>query len=89
MVPLVLENAHIVRLCLMHLSDLAKAAKAQSCRESQDSGSLKSFRVEGPPEVDRIRLWVYPNKIPIYPIFYLLKGDYRPNGRRVCYLREP
>ena len=27
--------------------------------------------------VDRICLWVYYDKIPIYPIFYLLKGDYR------------
>ena len=26
--------------------------------------------------VDGMRLWVYNNKIPIYPIFYLLKGDY-------------
>ena len=25
-----------------------------------------------PPKVDRIWLWVYYNKIPIYPIFYLL-----------------
>ena len=25
------------------------------------------------PQVDRIWLWVYCNKIPIYPIFYLLK----------------
>ena len=29
-----------------------------------------------PLEVDRIWLWVYYNKIPIYLIFYLLKGDY-------------
>ena len=29
-----------------------------------------------PPEVDRIWLWVCHNKIPIYPIFYLLKGGY-------------
>ena len=27
-----------------------------------------------PPEVDRIWLWVYYNKIPLYPMFYLLKG---------------
>ena len=26
--------------------------------------------------------WVYCNKIPIYPIFYLLKGDYRSRGSR-------
>ena len=30
-----------------------------------------------PPQVDRMSLWVYDNQIPIYPIFYLLKGDYR------------
>ena len=28
------------------------------------------------PLVDRIRLWVSHNKIPIYPMFYLLKADY-------------
>ena len=31
------------------------------------------------PYVDRIWLWAYYNKIPIYPIFYLLKGNYNPN----------
>ena len=35
------------------------------------------FTIYSPPEVDRIWLWVYDNKMPIYPIFYLLKGDYR------------
>ena len=30
----------------------------------------------GPPEVDKIWLWVYKNEIPIDPIFYVLKGDY-------------
>ena len=29
-----------------------------------------------PPATDRIWLWVHHLKIPIYPIFYLLKGDY-------------
>ena len=29
-----------------------------------------------PPKVDRIWLWVYYNKIPIYRIFYLPEGDY-------------
>ena len=28
------------------------------------------------PSVDRIWLWVNVKKIPIYPIFYLLKGGY-------------
>ena len=32
--------------------------------------------VYSPPQVDRIWLWVYYNKIPIYPIFCLLQGDY-------------
>ena len=32
--------------------------------------------VYSPPSVDRIWLWVYHNKIHIYPIVYLLKGDY-------------
>ena len=31
-----------------------------------------------PPEVDRIWLRVYYNKIPVYLIVYLLKGDYVP-----------
>ena len=37
----------------------------------------KACRVYSHPEVDRIWLWVYYNEIPIYPIFYLLKGHYR------------
>ena len=28
-----------------------------------------------PPQADRIWLWVYYKQIPIYPIFYLLKGS--------------
>ena len=24
--------------------------------------------------VDRIRLWVYPDRVPVHPMFYLLKG---------------
>ena len=36
-----------------------------------------------PPKVDRIWLWVYYNKISIYPIFYLLKGDYNISVRIV------
>ena len=33
-----------------------------------------------PPSVDRIWLWIYQNKIPIYPLFSLLKGDYMPSA---------
>ena len=48
------------------------------------------MKVYSPPEVDRLRLWVYYSKVPIYPIFYLLNGDYRPlNGEfRVEECRE-
>ena len=38
-----------------------------------------SIGAYSPPQVDRIWLRVYYKKIPIYPIFYLLKGDYNPN----------
>ena len=30
-----------------------------------------------PPQVDRIWFWSQYNKISIYPIFYLVKGDYK------------
>ena len=42
--------------------------------------------------------WVYYNKVRIYPIFYLLKGDhkvrvwaseFRALGRRVCWVFVP
>ena len=35
-----------------------------------------SRKTYSPPYVDRIWLWVYYDEIPIYPIFYLLEGDY-------------
>ena len=37
-----------------------------------DSRSLEY----SPSLVRRMWLWVYYNKVPIYPIFYLRKGDY-------------
>ena len=37
-----------------------------------------------PPEVDRILLWVYYTKIPIYTIFYLPKGNYRGLKLETC-----
>ena len=37
---------------------------------------LEELPIFSPPEVDRIWLWVYLDKLPIYPIFYLLKVDY-------------
>ena len=47
-----------------------------------------------PPQVDRRWLWVCYNKIPLYLIFYLLKGDYMSglclgllaHGLRLCLL---
>ena len=52
--------------------------------------STETPRSYSPPSVDRIWLWVVHNKIPMYPIFYLLKGDYNPkaaqtqNPKRSC-----
>ena len=37
--------------------------------------------IYSPPQVDRIWLWVFLDSIPIYPILYLLKGDYICNHR--------
>ena len=41
--------------------------------------SLNVAKEYSPPQVDRIWLWVYYNKIPIYPIFYLLNPKSTPN----------
>ena len=38
---------------------------------------------KGPSSVDNIWLWVYNNKIPIYPIFYLFKGDCKSRLKQV------
>ena len=38
---------------------------------------MEKLPIYSPPYVGRIWLPVYVYKIPIYPIFYLLKGDYR------------
>ena len=50
--------------------------------EKQKFGALKlrlePQRLYSPPEVDRIWVWVNYNENPIYPIFYLLKGDDKP-----------
>ena len=46
-------------------------------------------RIYSPPQVDRVWLWVYSNKISIYPIFYLLKGDYRVPGLALILSARP
>ena len=40
------------------------------------SGSTETMEAYSPPSVDRKWLWVYYNKIPICPMFYLLERDY-------------
>ena len=37
------------------------------------------LKLQSPLRFDRIWLWICHNKIPIYPIFYLLQGDYSHN----------
>ena len=46
--------------------------------EKSEDSAVRTRGVYSPPSVDRIWLWVNHNKIPIYPIFYVLKGDYTP-----------
>ena len=36
---------------------------------------LRLEDVDSPPQVDRIWLWVYYTRIPIYPIFYQPEGN--------------
>ena len=44
------------------------------------SGRIVSEHCESPLNtVHRICFWAFYNEIPIYPIFYLLKGDYTPS----------
>ena len=38
--------------------------------------------------VDTIWLWIYYNRIPIYPIFYLLKGDCIPQLQKKQLLKK-
>ena len=46
----------------------------RTCRTKRKLGLRRGYN---PPQVDTINMaGVYHNKIPIYPIFYLLKGDY-------------
>ena len=40
------------------------------------------WKASSPTYVDRIGLWVYYSKIPIYTTFYLRKGDYKLRGLR-------
>ena len=57
------------RASVLAVGGLVAAVTMVPC---QDAGF---FRVYSSP-LHRIWLWVYYNKIPIYPIFYLFKGDY-------------
>ena len=54
------------------LPNLPGMPSTTKCRAKDRIGKPYS-----PPEIDRIWLWVCYKKIPKYPIFYLLKGDYK------------
>ena len=58
-------------------------AKPENCLPRRRPTLITSSFAYSPPYVDRIRPWVSYNKIPIYSIVYLLKGDYNP-----CLLEE-
>ena len=51
------------------------AYQPRSARTTCKKEELRLLTIYSPPYVDRIWLWVYYTKIPLYPIFYLLKGD--------------
>ena len=70
---------------LVHTQGQHSVARVpQDSPAHRDSGNYYlGFRGYSPPKVDRIWLWVYYNKIHIYPIFYLLKGGYRLHGSRL------
>ena len=68
-------------------SELSLTSASQSATGALDipTRSCPTPRsVYSPPEVDRIWVWEYYNEGPIYPIFYLLKGDYTTKDE--CYL---
>ena len=46
--------------------------------QNQIEGVYSGLSIVSLNKVDRKWLWVYYTKIPRYPIFYLLKGDYKP-----------
>ena len=54
----------------------AKALSPKLCLSTRWGLVGNERKIEySPPLVDRMWLWVYYNKIPIYPISYLLTGD--------------
>ena len=48
--------------------------RAEHGKMHRPVGYVKGY---SPPSVNRIWLWVYHDKIPIYPNLYLLKGDFK------------
>ena len=54
-------------------SGAAHRGRPAICEVACGPDQTKGF--SNPPQVDRIWLWVYYSKIPIYPVFYLLKVD--------------
>ena len=63
----------------LHTQGFAKARACGACAAASRC-SESAAHTYSPPEVDRIWLRVYHNKIPIYPIFYRLKRDYNLSG---------
>ena len=65
---------------------LADVCCRQRCPGAHGLGILHTYR---PPQVDRIWLWVYYNRIPIYITFYLPEGDYTLNPQPQGDYRNP
>ena len=54
----------------------ARSLASRDLGYSSATNSMQ-FQASSPPSVDRKWVWVDFNTIPIHPIFYLLKGDYK------------
>ena len=81
--PCRLQRRHFAVKGLGRVNVVTNPLRMSDSRSFAIMGQNKSYIVLkraltaliSPSEVDRIWLWVYYNKIPIYPMFYLLKGE--------------
>ena len=75
--------SRLVMQAILHMfCDLCPSGSPLPFRLCKDAKWNHGLCLQGysPPQVDRIWLWAYYNKIPIYRIFYLRKADYKGLG---------
>ena len=82
--------SRLVMQAILHMfCDLCPSGSPLPFRLCKDAKWNHGLCLQGysPPQVDRIWLWVYYNKILIYRIFYLHKADYKGLGC-ITFLRK-